>query len=159
METSTLNKLSVEILQQENDNLKEKVSNQTKYIKILEEKIRMDKIARFAKRSEKFEDSNQLSLFDEYQEELPKEQVDEVNTEITVPEHQRKKKGRKNYPNHFHGLIKYMTLIKVKNNVLVVALEAISAMMFLSNWILSPPRYKLFAISNENMLANNVKVL
>ncbi len=96
MKATDINTSLIENLQQENVLLKEQINQQKKHINILEEKIKMDKIARFAKRSEKLGDSNQLDLFDEC-EEVPEKETEE-DVEITIVEHKRKKTGRKKLP-------------------------------------------------------------
>ncbi len=100
MKAETPTQQYLENLQQENAALKKQLETKDSHIKILEEKIKMDKIARFAKRSEKQTDANQLGIFDECEEPLEAEAFDDSEVEITVPEHKRKKRGRKPLPSN-----------------------------------------------------------
>jgi transposase len=63
----------------------------------LELQLRKALQQRFGRKADKIPD-NQLSIFDEAEVTVPVEELEIKNEEITVPEHQRKKSGRKGLP-------------------------------------------------------------
>lgn len=64
----------------------------------LELQLRKALQQRFGRKADKVP-ANQLSMFDEAEVTVPVEELEIENAEITVPEHQRKKPGRKPLPN------------------------------------------------------------
>jgi transposase len=75
---------------QENEELKFKIEN-------LEIQLRQALQRQYGRKADKIP-SNQLSIFDEAEVTVPVEKLEQENEEITVPEHQRKKPGRKALP-------------------------------------------------------------
>jgi transposase len=75
------------------------IADKNKTIEYLYEQFRLSRHKRFGKKSEKDTDGpRQLSLFDEA---IPPENLAEIveaDEELTIPEHKRKKKGRKGLP-------------------------------------------------------------
>jgi len=74
------------------------IQNQNTTISQLLEQLKLNKHKRFGAQSEKDNDNPQLSLFDEAQEPDNQPEIDAADEELTIPEHKRKKRGRKPLP-------------------------------------------------------------
>ena len=76
----------------------EKIKNQTQKIEALHDQLKLAIQRQFGRKTEK-SNADQLGFFDE--PELPanaKENLEQADEEITIPEHKRKKRGRKGLP-------------------------------------------------------------
>lgn len=77
------------------------ISDKNKTIEYLYEQFRLSRHKRFGSKSEKdLGGARQLSLFDEAMPPDNTPEIVEADEELTIPEHKRKKKGRKNLPKH-----------------------------------------------------------
>jgi transposase len=77
------------------------IADKNKIIEYLYEQFRLGRYKRFGSKSEKdLGGACQLSLFDEAVTPDNMSEIEEADEELTIPEHKRKKKGRKALPKH-----------------------------------------------------------
>lgn len=76
------------------------IEQQQSYIATLQEQLNLAKLRHFGRKSEKCVDNGQIeiALFDEAAEPDNCEEIVETDEIITIPEHKRKKSGRKSLP-------------------------------------------------------------